>query len=146
MKVMVIETGKGNIVCRIHEDAGVDNTIKNFEDKAGSGFFDGLTFHRVEHWVIQGGDPTGTGTGGNKIPSEYNRLPFSVGALGVARGPDRTKNSDCQFFIVKSDSDFLNGDYTNFGQTIEGMDVVNRIAVGDRMNTVRFEEREETPR
>lgn len=145
MKVMVIETAKGAIVCRLATDAsaGVSNTIANFEQKANSGFFDGLKFHRVEHWVIQGGDPTGTGSGGNKIPSEYNNLPFNPGALGVARGPDRRLNSDCQFFIVKTDANFLNGDYTNFGQVIEGMDVVQKIAIGDKMNKVTIEEREE---
>jgi peptidyl-prolyl cis-trans isomerase B (cyclophilin B) len=145
MKVMVIETAKGTIVCSLATDAsaGVSNTIANFEQKANSGFFDGLKFHRVEHWVIQGGDPTGTGSGGNKIPSEYNNLPFNPGALGVARGPDRRLNSDCQFFIVKTDANFLNGDYTNFGQVIEGMDVVQKIAIGDKMNKVTIEEREE---
>jgi peptidyl-prolyl cis-trans isomerase B (cyclophilin B) len=145
MKVMVIETAKGTIVCSLATDAsaGVSSTIANFEQKANSGFFDGLKFHRVEHWVIQGGDPTGTGSGGNKIPSEYNNLPFNPGALGVARGPDRRLNSDCQFFIVKTDANFLNGDYTNFGQVIEGMDVVRKIAIGDKMTKVTIEEREE---
>jgi cyclophilin family peptidyl-prolyl cis-trans isomerase len=145
MKVMAIETSKGTIVCSLATDAsaGVSNTIANFEQKANSGFFDGLKFHRVEHWVIQGGDPTGTGSGGNKIPSEYNNLPFNPGALGVARGPDKRLNSDCQFFIVKTDANFLNGDYTNFGQVIEGMDVVQKIAIGDKMNKVTIEEREE---
>jgi cyclophilin family peptidyl-prolyl cis-trans isomerase len=142
---MVIETSKGTIVCSLATDAsaGVSKTIANFEQKANSGFFDGLKFHRVEHWVIQGGDPTGTGSGGNKIPSEYNNLPFNPGALGVARGPDRRLNSDCQFFIVKTDANFLNGDYTNFGQVIEGMDVVKKIAIGDKMDKVTIEEREE---
>jgi peptidyl-prolyl cis-trans isomerase B (cyclophilin B) len=146
MKAMVIETSKGTIVCSLATDAsaGVSKTIANFEQKANSGFFDGLKFHRVEHWVIQGGDPTGTGSGGNKIPSEYNNLPFNPGALGVARGPDRRLNSDCQFFIVKTDANFLNGDYTNFGQVIEGMDVVKKIAIGDKMNKVTIEEREES--
>lgn len=145
MKVMVIETSLGTIVCSLATDAsaGVSKTIANFEQKANSGFFDGLKFHRVEPWVIQGGDPTGTGSGGNKIASEYNNLPFNPGALGVARGPDRRLNSDCQFFIVKTDANFLNGDYTNFGQVIEGMDVVKRIAIGDKMNKVTIEEREE---
>jgi peptidyl-prolyl cis-trans isomerase B (cyclophilin B) len=143
---MVINTPKGTITCSLATtpDAGVSNTIANFESKANEGFFDGLKFHRVEGWVIQGGDPTGTGSGGQKMPAEYNRLPFNPGALGVARGPDRTRNSDCQFFIVKTDSQFLNGDYTNFGQVIEGMDVVNQIAIGDKMTSVRVEEREDT--
>jgi cyclophilin family peptidyl-prolyl cis-trans isomerase len=143
MKVMVIETSKGTIVCSLATDAtaGVSNTVAHFEQRASEGFFNGLKFHRVEHWVIQGGDPTGTGSGGGKMPSEYNNLPFNTGALGVARGPDRRLNSDCQFFIVKTDSRFLDGDYTNFGQVIEGMDVVKKIAIGDKMTAVRVEER-----
>ena len=60
----------------------------------------------------------------------------------MARGPDRRLNSDCQFFIVKTDANFLNGDYTNFGQVIEGMDVVKKIAIGDKMTKIRVEERE----
>jgi cyclophilin family peptidyl-prolyl cis-trans isomerase len=144
MKVMVIETDRGTIVCSLATDAasGVATTVSHFEERANSGKYDGLKFHRVEDWVIQGGDPTGTGSGGGKMPAEYNRLPFNKGALGVARGPDRRLNSDCQFFIVKSDARFLDGDYTNFGQTIEGMDVVGKIRQGDRMNSVRVEERE----
>lgn len=144
MKAMVIDTPKGTIVCSLATDpsAGVGNTVAHFEKRANEGFFDGLTFHRVEDWVIQGGDPTGTGRGGNKMPAEYNQLPFNAGALGVARGPDRTQNSDCQFFITKTDANFLNGDYTNFGQVTEGMDVVKKIAIGDRMTRVRVEDRE----
>jgi len=143
MKALVIETPKGTIVCSLNTDpsAGVEKTIAHFEQRASEGFFDGLTFHRVEDWVIQGGDPTGTGTGGGKIAAEYNRLPFNEGALGVARGPDRNRNSDCQFFIVTKDASWLNGDYTNWGQVTEGMDVVKKIARGDRMTTVRVEER-----
>lgn len=143
MKVMVIETDKGTIVCSLATDpsAKVSNTIANFEQKANSGHFNGLIFHRVENWVVQGGDPTGTGTGGNRIPSEYNDLPFNVGALGVARGPDKAFNSDTQFFIVKTEANFLNREYTNFGQVIEGMDVAKKIAIGDKMTKVSVEER-----
>lgn len=143
MKVMVIETTKGNIVCSLATDpsANVSKTIANFEQKANSGHFNGLIFHRVEDWVIQGGDPTGTGRGGERIPSEFNSLPFNVGALGVARGPDKNYNSDTQFFIVKTDASFLNREYTNFGQVIEGMDVVKNIAIGDKMTKVSIEER-----
>jgi len=142
MKVMVIDTPRGTIVCSLATDAtaGVAGTIANFEQKANSGFFKGLKFHRVEGWVIQGGDPTGTGSGGGKMPAEYNNLPFNEGALGVARGPDKSRNSDCQFFIVKNNSRFLDGEYTNFGQVIEAMDVVKKTAIGDTMN-VKIEER-----
>lgn len=137
-KYMVIETAKGRIVAKLYTDAaaGVPKTIANFEDKANKGFFNGLVFHRVENWVIQGGDPAGTGAGGGKMPSEYNTLPFKVGALGVARAGDKALNSDSQFFIVKTAADYLNGDYTNFGEVVSGMDVVNKIAIGDKMNKV----------
>jgi peptidyl-prolyl cis-trans isomerase B (cyclophilin B) len=144
MKVMVIETPKGTIVCSLatSADANVTGTIANFEQKATAGEFNGLKFHRVEDWVIQGGDPTGTGSGGGKMTAEYNNLPFNTGALGVARGPDRSRNSDCQFFIVKKDSRFLDGDYTNFGQVIEGMPVVQSISKGDAMTKVTIEDRD----
>jgi cyclophilin family peptidyl-prolyl cis-trans isomerase len=142
MKVMVIDTDKGTIECSLATGAGVDATIAHFEKRANDGLFDGLKFHRVENWVVQGGDPTGTGSGGGKIPAEYNSLPFYEGALGVARGPDKRLNSDCQYFIVKKDSTFLDREYTNFGQVISGMDVVKNMAIGDKMNQVRVEDRE----
>jgi peptidyl-prolyl cis-trans isomerase B (cyclophilin B) len=142
-KFFVIDTDKGRIVAKLYTDASanVARTIANFEQKANSGYFDGLTFHRVEDWVVQGGDPTGTGSGGNQIPSEYNQLPFVTGALGVARTVDRTQMNDSQFFIVKRESSHLNGEYTNWGQVVEGMDVVNALAIGDKMTKVRVENR-----
>jgi cyclophilin family peptidyl-prolyl cis-trans isomerase len=114
----------------------VCKTIANFEQRANAGEFNGRTFHRVEDWVIQGGDPLGTGSGGGKMPSEYNNLPFDAGALGVARGQDPAQNNDSQFFILKSPAPHLNGQYTNWGQVVEGMDVVNNIAIGDQITKV----------
>jgi peptidyl-prolyl cis-trans isomerase B (cyclophilin B) len=142
MKKLTIETPKGTIVCNlaVGPEANVAETIAHFEQMANRGDFNGRVFHRVENWVIQGGDPTGTGRGGEKMPAEYNNLPFNAGALGVARGPDKRWNSDCQFFIVKTDARFLDGEYTNFGQVTEGMDVVNQIAIGDKMTSVSVEE------
>jgi peptidyl-prolyl cis-trans isomerase B (cyclophilin B) len=142
-KFLTIDTAKGCIVAKLHTqaDAGVGQTIANFEGKANKGEFDGRTFHRVEDWVIQGGDPLGNGTGGGDMPSEYNQLPFNAGALGVARGPDPKINNDSQFFITKSDAPHLNGQYTNWGQVSKGMEVVNQIAVGDKMIRVRVENR-----
>ena len=138
---MTIETAKGKIVLKLRTEpgAGVSNTIQNFAKKANNGAFDGLIFHRVENWVIQGGDPQGTGTGGGQMPSEYNEIPFTAGSLGVARGGDSAINNDSQFFIVKSDSPHLNGQYTNWGQVTEGMDVVNQIAAGDTITRIRIE-------
>jgi cyclophilin family peptidyl-prolyl cis-trans isomerase len=111
-------------------------TVANFVDKAKAGFYDGKTFHRVEDWVVQGGDPDGTGRGGGKMPSELNDLPFAKGAAGIARGPDIKVNNDSQWFVTKSDASWLNNQYTNFGQVTAGQDVVNGIKAGDKIKKV----------
>src|SRR5438477_2439803 len=108
-------------------------TVARFARKARAGFYDNLTFHRVEDWVVQGGDPLGNGSGGEKVASELNDLPFGVGAVGMARGQDPSVNNGSQFFVTKKDSPFLNGQYTNFGQVTAGMDVVSAVKIGDRM-------------
>jgi len=128
----VIKTDRGNIELILYpQDA--PNTVANFVQKAKSGFYNNLIFHRVEDWVIQGGDPLGNGTGGGKIPTELNNKPFVVGSLGVARGQDINISNDAQFFITKKDSQFLNGQYANFGIVTKGMDVVNKIQIGDKI-------------
>ncbi len=114
-------------------------TVERFAGKARSGFYDNLTFHRVEDWVVQGGDPKGTGTGGERVPSEYNDLSFKLGAAGIARGQDPAFNNDSQWFVVKKDSAFLDKQYTNFGQVTAGMDVVAGIKIGDRIKKVTVE-------
>ena len=111
-------------------------TVANFVDKARAGSYDGRTFHRVEDWVVQGGDPDGTGRGGGKMPSELNDLPFSKGSAGIARGPDIKVNNDAQWFICKSDASWLNNQYTNFGQVTAGQDVANGIRVGDKIKKI----------
>ena len=111
-------------------------TVERFAAKARSGFYDDLTFHRVEDWVAQGGDPLGTGTGGEKVPSEYNDLPFKLGAAGIARGPDVKINNGSQWFVVLKDSTFLDKQYTNFGQVESGMDVVKSIKIGDKIKKI----------
>ncbi|MCL5009971.1 MAG: peptidylprolyl isomerase, partial [Patescibacteria group bacterium] len=92
-----------------------------------------LIFHRVENWVIQGGDPNGNGTGGGPMPTELNNKPFVIGSLGVARGGNINISNNAQFFITKTDASWLNGKYTNFGIVTSGMDVVNKIKVGDKI-------------
>ena len=89
MKVMVIETGKGTIVCdlRNRRERRSDGTIANFENKANAGDFDGRIFHRVENWVIQGGDPLAQALAAGKIPAEYNKAHFSAGRAGRGTGP-----------------------------------------------------------
>lgn len=127
-----ILTSKGTIMLTLFPDVA-PKTVANFVNKANSGFYNGLDFHRVEDWVIQGGDPKGDGTGGGTMPTELNNKPFVTGSLGVARGSDINVSNDAQFFITKSDASWLNNQYTNFGIVTSGMDVVNKIAIGDKI-------------
>lgn len=133
-----IKTAKGDIEIEFYvQDA--PNTVANFVQKAKSGFYNNLTFHRVEDWVIQGGDPDGNGTGGGKMPTELNNKPFVVGSLGVARGMDIQVSNDAQFFITKTEASWLNGQYTNFGIVKEGLDVVSKIEIGDKILQINID-------
>jgi cyclophilin family peptidyl-prolyl cis-trans isomerase len=116
-------------------------TVQNFFEKAGNGFYNGLTFHRVEDWVVQGGDPRGNGTGGNMtLATELSDRPFGIGSVGVARLSNETRvSNDAQFFICLKPSPHLNGGYTNFGQVVAGMDVVQAIQRGDRIKQIRVQ-------
>lgn len=135
-----IKTSKGDIQVVLY-GADAPNTIRNFLGKAQSGYYSNLIFHRVEGWVVQGGDPTGTGTGGGKIASELNSKPFTTGALGLARTPaSKEISNDSQFFIVKIDATHLNNDYVNFGMVTEGMEIVNSIAIGDKILSITLDE------
>ena len=133
-----IKTSKGDIKLTL-DATDAPNTVKNFLNKAVSGYYNNLDFHRVEDWVIQGGDPTGTGSGGGQMQTEINSKPFVTGSLGVARGGDPRISNDSQFFIVKSDAAWLNQQYTNFGIVTEGMDVVNKIQIGDKILGITIE-------
>lgn len=134
----VIKTSKGDIeLTLLGSDA--PRTVKNFVDKAKRGYYKGLVFHRVEDWVIQGGDPKGDGTGGGLMQTEINNLPFVEGSLGVARGGDIKVSNDSQFFVTKSEASWLNGQYTNFGTVTRGMDVVNKMAIGDKILGIEIE-------
>lgn len=137
--VATIELQKGGIVKIQLFPKLAPKTVANFTAKANASFYDNLTFHRVEDWVVQGGDPLGKGTGGGTQPTEINPQPFKIGAVGVARGGDIAVSNDAQFFIVKSDADWLDGQYTNFGQVTAGLDVVDGIQVGDKIRTIRVQ-------
>ncbi|HEX4744495.1 MAG TPA: peptidylprolyl isomerase [Candidatus Limnocylindria bacterium] len=114
-------------------------TVANFVKKATAGHYDGLTFHRVvPGFVAQGGDPLGTGTGGGDQPTELSDLPFKKGAVGVARGGNIEISNDSQFYVCTGDAPHLNGKYTNFGQITSGQDVVDRIAVGAKIKSIRI--------
>jgi peptidyl-prolyl cis-trans isomerase B (cyclophilin B) len=127
-----IKTTKGNIRVNLRADAA-PYTVINFINKAESNFYNNLTFHRVEDWVVQGGDPKGDGTGGGNMQVEFNILPFVAGALGVASRGDGKVQNDSQFFITKTDATWLDKQYTNFGNVTEGMDVVNKMQIGDKI-------------
>jgi len=134
----VIKTSKGDIKVTLRADAA-PYTVINFINKAESNYYNNLTFHRVEDWVLQGGDPKGDGTGGGNMQVEFNSLPFVAGALGVASRGDGKVQNDSQFFFVKTDATWLNGQYTNFGNVTEGMDVVNQMSIGDKILGITVE-------
>jgi cyclophilin family peptidyl-prolyl cis-trans isomerase len=135
-----IATSKGSIKLQLLPEVA-PNTVNSFVFLAREGYFDGLTFHRVEDWVIQGGDPTGTGGGGPgyTLKAEFNATKHVPGTLAMARTND-PNSAGSQFYIVKQEASWLDGGYTVFGQTIEGLDVVSRIARGDVMQKVTIEE------
>ena len=134
----IIKTSKGDITLMLYpKDA--PNTVENFAKKAKSGFYNNLKFHRVEDWVVQGGDPMNNGTGGGNMPTELNDKPFVIGSLGVARGQDIKISNDAQFFITKKDASWLNGQYANFGIVTKGMDIVEKIEVGDKILGINLE-------
>ena len=142
MKVAIIETDYGTIKAELYtEKAPI--TTKNFIDLASSGFYDGLTFHRVEPgFVVQGGDPEGTGTGGseNSIPLEtHPELKHVKGALAMARSQD-PNSARSQFYFTLNAVHELDGNYAVFGKVIEGMEFVEQIKVGDKMNKVSISE------
>jgi len=140
-----IATEKGDIVVDL--DAGeAPRTVNNFVFLVREGFYDGLTFHRVEpNFVIQGGDPLGTGTGGPgyTVPAEIG-LEHVEGALAMARQGDQVNperaSSGSQFYITLAPTPHLDGAYTVFGEVVEGMDVVQSIEIGDLIESVIIEE------
>ncbi len=132
-KKAVIQTAKGIIQLQIYPEATM--AASNFIILSANGFYDGLTFHRVEDWVIQGGDPTGTGSGGPgyEFPDEPVTKAYVKGIVAMANSGPNTNGS--QFFILKQDYP-LPPKYTIFGQVISGQEVVDQLVVGDVMQRV----------
>jgi peptidyl-prolyl cis-trans isomerase B (cyclophilin B) len=122
--------------------------VENFLALAGKGFYDGQRVHRVEpNFVVQFGDPQsktlpmdhprmGTGDPGYKIKAEFNTRKFERGVLGMARSQDPDSGGS-QVYIMLGPAPFLNGKYTAFGQVTKGMDVVDKIRVGDRITSIK---------
>lgn len=140
----VIKTDKGEIVLTFYPDVA-PVTVASFIHLARSGFYNGLRFHRVEPgFVIQGGDPksvdpnapdVGTGGPGYSLPAEFNERPHNKGTLSMARSQDPNSGGS-QFFICLEAQPSLDGQYTVFGETVSGMEVVQAIAPGDVMREV----------
>jgi cyclophilin family peptidyl-prolyl cis-trans isomerase len=128
MTTATMQTNKGTIELELH-DEDAPKTVGNFVKLAGDGFYDGVIFHRViPDFMIQGGDPTGTGTGGPgyQFEDEFNDHKIVRGALAMANAGPNTNGS--QFFIVTTESaPWLDGKHTVFGRVTSGMDVVDAI-------------------
>jgi len=138
-----IETDKGTIKIDLLQGEA-PKTVNNFVFLAKDGFYDGLTFHRViSDFMVQGGDPTGTGTGGPgyKWKDEASALQqkhSGPGTLSMANAGPNTNGS--QFFITHVATDWLDGKHAVFGRVTDGQDVVDAIAQGDKMNKVTIHE------
>jgi peptidyl-prolyl cis-trans isomerase B (cyclophilin B) len=139
-----ITTAKGDIVFNFYPDEAPQHSAA-FIKLARAGFYDGLTFHRVEPgFVIQGGDPDGNGTGGPgyNLDAEFSEIPHVRGTVAMARSAN-PNSAGSQFYICLDDAPFLNRQYTVFGQTVEGQEVVQSIRRGDVMDKVTIEARPE---
>jgi cyclophilin family peptidyl-prolyl cis-trans isomerase/predicted GIY-YIG superfamily endonuclease len=135
-----ITTAKGDIVFTFYPREARQHSAA-FIKLARAGFYDGLAFHRVEPgFVIQGGDPSGNGTGGPgyHLDAEFSDLPHVKGTVAMARAQS-PNSAGSQFYICLGDARFLDKNYTVFGQTREGQDVVERIGRGDVMEKVTIE-------
>lgn len=140
--MMTIKMASGTIKIELFpQDA--PKTVEQITRLANSKFYNGVIFHRVEPgFVVQGGDPTGTGTGGSgkKLPAEFNKRKHVKGTVAMARTND-PNSADSQFYICLGPAPFLDNQYTVFGQVTEGQDIVDKIKVGDKMLEVKVEEK-----
>ncbi len=139
----VIHTSKGDITCELYPKKA-PLSVTNFIQLAQGGFYNGLKFHRVvPGFVIQGGDPKGTGAGGPgyTIPAEI-KLPHPQGALAWARLPDQfnplKRSSGSQFYITLENTPFLDNEYTVFGQTVKGFEVVKKVEQNDTIEKIEI--------
>ena len=137
-----IATPRGTVTLDLHPEHA-PKTVNNFVTLARDGFYDGLVFHRViPNFMVQGGDPTGTGMGGPgykfEDETQGNPLKHERGVISMANSGPNTNGS--QFFITHGPQPHLNGRHTVFGEVTDGMDVVDAIKQGDTMDSVTIEE------
>ena len=138
--VVTLQTPRGKIRFKFYtQDA--PKTVHRIAELIQSGFYNCLKFHRVEPgFVIQGGDPTGSGMGGSgqTLPAEFNSRKHIAGTVAMARAQD-PNSADSQFYISLGSLPQLDGNYTVFGQVTEGQEVAGQIQVGDQMTAVTLE-------
>ena len=138
---VVMTTSKGPVVIELYPNVAPKH-VESFKTLIAKGFYNGLTFHRVvPGFVVQGGDPNGDGTGGPgyTLKAEFSNLHHKRGTVAAARSAD-PDSAGSQFYIVLDDANahHLDGQYTIFGQVIEGMDNVDKIKVGDTMDSFKI--------
>ena len=134
---LVLDTSKGEVVIQLLPDVAPKH-CERLKTLARDGFYDGIIFHRViEGFMAQVGCPQGTGTGGSDLPDlaqEFNDTPHERGTCSMARTMD-PNSANSQWFICFDRQDFLDGQYTVWGQVIEGMDVVDELQRGEPPRT-----------
>jgi len=138
---VLIRTAKGNIVFKLYPKEA-PNTVTRFITLVQKGFYDGLKFHRVhQNFLVQMGDPTGTGKGGSgeKLKAEFNKLQHIKGTVAMARKPEDEDSADSQFYITLTTLAHLDGNYTVFGQVVEGLDVLDTISLNDKVITISLQ-------
>jgi peptidylprolyl isomerase len=139
-----VYTTRGHFIVELLPSIAPEH-VNSFVFLARDRFFNGTVFHRVEKdpvpFVVQGGDPTGTGTGGPgyTVPLEVSQEPFARGVVGMARSQD-PDSAGSQWFVTLGDATHLNGQYTVFGKVVEGMEFVDCIEVGDRIIDLAIQE------
>ena len=133
---LLMETSKGPVTIELRPDLAPKH-VARIKELTSKGFYDGLKFHRViEGFMAQTGDPKGNGTDGSgvKIPAEISNARFTRGTVGMARSQS-FDSADSQFFICFKDCAFLNGQYTIWGQVVQGMENVDKITRGEPPRT-----------
>ncbi|UUX48281.1 peptidylprolyl isomerase [Nisaea acidiphila] len=129
---LYIDLDYGRVVVELKPDLAPKH-VERVKELAREGFYDGIVFHRViDGFMAQTGDPTGSGMGGSgqKLDAEFSDAPFKRGTVGAARAQN-PNSADSQFFICFKDARFLDGQYTVWGEVIEGMDFVDQIKKGE---------------
>jgi len=137
---LILQLKDGNVIIEMYPDVA-PNHVARIKELVRQGFYDGLKFHRViEGFMAQTGDPRGNGTGGSgkKLKAEFNHKHHKRGTVSMARAAD-PDSADSQFFICFRDSGFLDGQYTVWGQVIEGMDAVDKIKRGTGDNGMVYD-------